>query len=179
VIVRPVKFKAACMLATPATNRLRPCSPRASSRRGRRSLALPAAVAEALDRHRARQHAERVQAGARWRETFPDPGGLLFTSSRRHPDQWQQPAASVRRLRAEASVEGRWTPYSMRHTAVSLLSDAAVAPELIADLLGHVDTRMVHRVYRHTLSPVVEALDGVLDTPVGPSFGADRPAASA
>ncbi len=30
------------------------------------------------------------------------------------------------------------------------------APELLADLLGHVDTRMVFKHYRHPVTPTIE-----------------------
>ena len=64
---------------------------------------------------------------------------------------------------ARSGVEGRWTPYEMRHTAVSLLSDAGVPPEQIADLLGHVDTRMVLLTYRHAVVPVVDGTVALFD----------------
>jgi integrase len=60
----------------------------------------------------------------------------------------------------------------MRHTCVSLLSDAGVSPERIADLLGHTSPRMVLSVYRHAVGPTVDTaatvLDGVLANP-GPT----------
>jgi len=51
----------------------------------------------------------------------------------------------------------------MRHTAVSLLSEAGVPLEQIADLLGHRDTRMVLLTYRHTVVPVVDGASAVMD----------------
>jgi len=61
----------------------------------------------------------------------------------------------VTNLVEEAGIEGRVTPYDLRHSATSLLSAAGVAPELLADLLGHVDTRMVFRHYRHPVTPTI------------------------
>jgi integrase len=58
-------------------------------------------------------------------------------------------------LTASAGIEGGVTPYSLRHTATSLLSASGVAPELLADLLGHKDTRMVHHHYRHPVTPTI------------------------
>jgi len=40
------------------------------------------------------------------------------------------------------------------------LSEAGVRNELLADLLGHVDTRMVERHYRHRLSDTVDVAVG-------------------
>ncbi|MSW93171.1 MAG: tyrosine-type recombinase/integrase [Actinobacteria bacterium] len=44
---------------------------------------------------------------------------------------------------------GPVTPYSLRHTSCTILSADGVRAELVADVLGHVDTRMVLRHYRH------------------------------
>ena len=43
----------------------------------------------------------------------------------------------------------------MRHTAVTLLSQEGVPAELIADLAGHRETRMVEWVYRGGLTQSV------------------------
>lgn len=61
----------------------------------------------------------------------------------------------VSTLAAEAGIEGKVTPYDLRHSATSLLSASGVAPEVLADLLGHVDTRMVHKHYRHPVTPTI------------------------
>ena len=47
-------------------------------------------------------------------------------------------------------------PNKLRHSCASLLSDAGVPLELIADLLGHTTTDMLDRTYRHRLRPVVD-----------------------
>jgi integrase len=56
------------------------------------------------------------------------------------------------------------TPYDLRHSATSLLSEVGVPPEMLADLLGHVDTRMVHRFYRHPVSPTIRVAAEHIDT---------------
>jgi hypothetical protein len=35
------------------------------------------------------------------------------------------------------------------------MSASGVAPELLADALGHKDTRMVHHHYRHQVTPTI------------------------
>ena len=42
------------------------------------------------------------------------------------------------------------TPHELRHTRATLWSAQGVPQHLIADLLGHCDTRMLERVYNHT-----------------------------
>ncbi len=48
------------------------------------------------------------------------------------------------------------TPYELRHTAASLLSDAGVPIEVLADLLGHITTTMLEQVYRHRVRKVID-----------------------
>ena len=61
----------------------------------------------------------------------------------------------VKSMAVDAGIEGNVTPYSLRHTATSLLSASGVAPEILADLLGHKDARMVMRHYRHQVTPTI------------------------
>lgn len=42
------------------------------------------------------------------------------------------------------------TPHELRHTRATLWSAQGVPQHLVADLLGHCDTRMLERVYNHT-----------------------------
>ena len=51
------------------------------------------------------------------------------------------------------------TPHELRHTRATLWSAQGVPQHLIADLLGHRDTRMLERVYNHTTTdtPTVTA----------------------
>jgi len=49
-----------------------------------------------------------------------------------------------------------WTPRELRHSFVSLLSDAGVPIERIARLVGHSSTAVTERVYRHQIRPVIE-----------------------
>ena len=59
------------------------------------------------------------------------------------------------RLCKKAGIE-RVTPYELRHSAASLLSDAGVPIEVLADLLGHSSTQMLEQVYRHPVRKVVD-----------------------
>lgn len=76
------------------------------------------------------------------------------------PSKSGQPldSANLRRLVSDVADRagiGKVTPYDLRHSATSLLSQAGVRNEELADLLGHVDTRMVERHYRHRLDESV------------------------
>ena len=85
-------------------------------------------------------------------------------------------AANVRRsFRKVAKAAGldpaAWTPRELWHSFVSLLSDAGVPVEKIAQLVGHGSTTTTERVYRHQIRPVVQrgaqVMDGLFVKPGG------------
>ena len=54
------------------------------------------------------------------------------------------------------------TPHELRHTRATLWLAQGVPQHLIADLLGHCDTRMLERVYNHTTTDTLrQALEAV------------------
>jgi integrase len=127
-----------------------------------RSLDAPAIVLDTLRAHRVHQAEQRLETGALWRNE----NDLAFTSPTGAPSD---PTANRREFRAvvkRAQVGDGWTPNMLRHTTASLLSDAGVPLEVVADQLGHRDTRMASRHYRHRVRPTVNGglvLDRVLD----------------
>ena len=78
-------------------------------------------------------------------------------------------AANVRRdfRRALRLVPGLdpsdWTPRELRHSFVSLLSNAGVPVEQISQLVGHRGTTVTELVYRHQLRPVLQTGATVMD----------------
>jgi integrase len=118
----------------------------------RRTLAAPGPVLDALRAHRRRQLEERLRAGVHWRDN-----GLVFTTEIGtviDPRNFRRVFASVCR---RAGLGDDWHPHELRHSAVSLLSAAGVREEDVADVVGHVTTRMTHQVYRHQVTPTVDA----------------------
>jgi integrase len=91
--------------------------------------------------------------GPLWPATWE---GLVFVTQNGTPIDPSNLRRIVTAMAAEAGIDGRVTPCDLRHTATSVLSVAGVAPELLADLLGHVDTRMVFRHYRHPVTPTID-----------------------
>jgi integrase len=129
--------------------------------KSRRTLAVPRQVVSVLRKHKARQGEWRLRAGSRWTDT-----GLVFTSNVGTPLD----ASHVRRdfRLALNSVEGldpkEWTPRELRHSFVSLLSEANVPVEEIARLVGHAGgSKVTELVYRHELRPVMETGARVMD----------------
>jgi integrase len=130
------------------------------TRKSRRTLALPARCVEALRKQRAQQLADRLRAGDRWQENR-----LVFATS----IGTKMLAGNVRRdfRRALALVPGLdpsvWTPRELRHSFVSVLSDAGVPLEQISQLVGHSGTTVTELVYRHQLRPVIQTGATVMD----------------
>lgn len=121
------------------------------TQKSRRTLALPRRCVEALLRHRDRQTIAKEQAGESWQEN-----GLVFAS--KHGTELD--AANVRRalrviLKRTDLNPDEWTPRELRHSFVSLMSDAGVAVEDIARLVGHKGTVVTEKVYRKQLRPVL------------------------
>ncbi len=130
------------------------------TRKSRRTLALASLCVDALRVQRVQQAKDRLAAGERWTET-----GLVFTTRL----GTGMDAANVRRdlRRALALVPGLdpadWTPRELRHSFVSLLSDAGVPLGDIAQLVGHSGTTVTELVYRHQIRPVIQTGATVMD----------------
>lgn len=128
--------------------------------RSRRTLALPQRCIDVLRKRRAEQDGERLLAGDQWHDS-----GLVFTTML----GTQMDAANVRRdfRHALELVPGihpdEWTPRDLRHSFVSLLSDAGVPIEEISRLVGHSGTTVTELVYRHQLRPVIQTGATIMD----------------
>ena len=137
------------------------------TRKSRRTLALPARCIEALRKQRAQQAADRL-ASDDWQDS-----GLVFTTA----VGTEMDAANARRdlRRALALVPGvdpgEWTPRELRHSFVSVLSDAGIPVEQIAQLVGNSGTTVTELVYRHQLRPVIQTGATVMDSLFAPNSG--------
>jgi site-specific recombinase XerC len=69
-----------------------------------------------------------------------------------------------RALRLVPSIDPEeWSPRELRHSFVSVLSDAGVPLEEISRLVGHSGTTVTELVYRHQLKPVLQTGATVMD----------------
>ena len=72
---------------------------------------------------------------------------------------------SLRSITKAADIGERWTPRELRHPFVSIMSDHGVSIEAIADLVGHKNSTVTARVYRHLIRPVIaqgaETMDAI------------------
>ena len=126
---------------------------RLKTTRSRRSLDIPAPLAEVLHEHHRRQDQQHEAAGAAW---STEHGSLVFTTANGTP---HHPRNIARTLTAATQKlgYGHWHPHELRHTAASLMSEAGIPIETIADQLGHDGTRMTLLIYRHATKPTISA----------------------
>lgn len=125
------------------------------TRLSRRTIGLPAQCVEILEKHRARMAANGHDVEH----------GLVFCTS----TGTALDSANVRRwfrvLCTEAGLDSsEWTPREMRHSFVSLMSEAGVPLEAIARVVGHSSTKVTELVYRKQLRPVLTEGTAVMES---------------
>ena len=117
--------------------------------RSRRTITMPALVADALRAHRMRQVEERLAAGARWRES-----GLVFTSTLGTPLDERNLNRLFKAILRDADLPAiRY--HDLRHTAASLLLAQGVDPRTIMETLGHSQISLTLNTYAHVV-PVLQ-----------------------
>jgi integrase len=129
------------------------------TRKSRRTLELPQRCADALRLHRESQDKIRTDTSATWQDN-----DLVFCTL----VGTELDAANVRRsfrrvIKAAGLNAADWTPRELRHSFVSIMSDAGVPIERISQLVGHSGTTVTETVYRHQLRPVVQGGAQVMD----------------
>ena len=134
------------------------------TRKSRRTIALPVRCVEALLDHRERQATSQRAAGERWVDN-----DLVFASAAGTPLDAANVRRGFRRVAAAAGLDAsEWTPRELRHSFVSVLSDAGVPIEQIARLVGHTGgSTVTETVYRKQLRPVIQDGATVMDRVFG------------
>jgi site-specific recombinase XerD len=126
------------------------------TRKSRRALALPQRAGDALQalwETRTCAHAE-----------MPECFCLVFITHTGRPLEARNVRRDFRKVVDSAGLVGReWAPRELRHSFVSLLSDAKVPVENISRLVGHRSTMVTETVYRKQLRPVIEGGAEVMD----------------
>jgi integrase len=129
------------------------------TRKSRRTLKLPQRCVDVLRDHQARQDEIRQAAGSRWRDN-----DLVFPSGVGTPADASHVRRSFRKVAEAAGLDPReWTPRELRHSFVSLLSDADVPIEHISRLVGHSSTTTTETIYRKQIRPVIVHGADVMD----------------
>jgi integrase len=129
------------------------------TRKSRRTLKLPQRCVDVLRDHQERQNQIRSAAGDRWKDN-----DLVFPSRVGTPADASHVRHSFRKVVAAAGLDPReWTPRELRHSFVSLLSDADVPIERISRLVGHSSTTTTETIYRKQIRPVMVQGADVMD----------------
>lgn len=140
------------------------------TRKSRRTLKLPKRSVDVLREHRVQQEEIRQTAGSRWQDN-----DLVFPSRAGTPADASHVRRSFRMVVAAAGLDPHeWTPRELRHSFVSLLSDADVPIEQISRLVGHSSSITTETVYRKQMRPVMVHGADVMDRifPGGPDSDA-------
>jgi len=117
-----------------------------------RTIRLAPHVVDSLRTHRKRLREERLLMGGRWPQS-----DRVFVSETGTPLDTANLRRFLRRLTRDTDLDWTPTPYTMRHSHASILSEAGVHVEHLAQRLGHRDSRTTSAYYLHPVTPVVEA----------------------
>ena len=126
-----------------------------------RSLDAPDPVLNELRHHRLEQRRHQLEVGEIW--SIPE--ALVFTSPTGHPIDPMICRKEFKKVVTAVGLDD-WTPNELRHSAASLMSDAGMPIEQVADQLGHKDLRMLQKHYRHRIRPTIGG-GTVLDAALG------------
>jgi integrase len=127
---------------------------------GRRTVHMPADLAEALRRHKAEQNERRLATGAGYKDQ-----GFVFTDIEGGP--WKPASiATLFRSIAKRSGLGHLRFHDLRHTCASLLLDARFPITTVAQIMGHASAAVTASIYAHAIPKTSEdaavAMDGIL-----------------
>jgi integrase len=120
------------------------------SRAGRRTVALPGPLRDALRAHRAAQAAERIAAGSVWEDN-----NLVFCQENGRPLEPRSDHRTWRALLAEAKVRSARL-HDARHTAASLLLQQGVPARVVMEILGHSQISLTLGTYSHVVPELAE-----------------------
>ncbi|GIF16201.1 tyrosine-type recombinase/integrase [Actinoplanes teichomyceticus] len=128
------------------------------SRAGRRTIALPAQLVDALREHRSMQDAERETAGELWDDAVPTIGGqqlrgLVFAQVNGRPLDPRRDWQDWKDLLAAAGVRDARL-HDARHTSASLLLAEGVPARVVMELLGHSQISLTLGTYSHVAPEV-------------------------
>lgn len=131
------------------------------TRAGKRSIALPASVIQALQRHRVRQLEHRLSLGMAWQENdlvFPNEAGQPL-----HPNSLQ--------LRFTKLIQRAGVPrirlHDLRHTAATLMLSNGTHPKIAQEVLGHSDISMTLNRYSHVTMTMQQEAARTMDALMG------------
>jgi integrase len=119
-------------------------------RAGRRTIAFPGPLRDALQAHRTAQLAERIAAGSRWHDL-----DLVFGQEDGRPIDPRSDHRAWRSLLADAQVP-QARLHDTRHTAATLLLQQGVPARVAMEMLGHSQISLPLGTYSHVVPELAE-----------------------
>lgn len=120
------------------------------SRAGRRTIALPGPLRDALRAHRTAQLAERMAAGSQWHDL-----DLVFCQENGRPIDPRSDHRGWRSLLTDAKVP-QARLHDARHTAATLLLQQGVPARVAMEMLGHSQISLTLGTYSHVVPELAE-----------------------
>lgn len=127
---------------------------------GVRRIGLDPSLVDVLRAHRRRQLADRLAAGPAWTDS-----GYVFTDELGLPVKPDHISDRFAKLCAEAAVPVIRL-HDTRHTAATLMLAAGIATKVVAEILGHADTRITTETYQHVLPGMADDAGAMLSSMV-------------
>ncbi len=136
--------------------------------RSKRTIRMPRQVVTVLLALRKEQAAARLKLGALY-----DIRGLaiVFGDGVGGPKWPQDVRKQFNTLCGRAGIGTHWTPREQRHSFVSVLSNAGVDIEEIADAVGHINSTVTKAVYRHQIADEITSAATAMDAIFGDASG--------
>jgi len=111
-----------------------------------RMVNIPPELIEDLKAHKQRQDEMGAQFGADWKSV-----GQVFTNESGDYHSRSLVNAKFQRLLTKNSIQG-FTTHDLRHANASLLINAGIPAKMVADHLGHSNTKTTENVYAHVFA---------------------------
>lgn len=128
---------------------------------GRRRIALPKFVVEALKQHRIQQLEQRLKVGEAWQES-----DYVFTGLEGGPFNPRYLLLLFDQLLEKAGLP-HMRFHDLRHSAATLLLSMGVNPKIVQEILGHSNISMTMDVYSHVLPSMQKEAMGKWDDALG------------
>ena len=111
-----------------------------------RTVMLPAAVTDALQRQKTQQETWQETAAHDWHD-----GGFVFTGKTGKPLHRSVPAHAIKRECERLGLPSV-TPHGLRHLHASLLLDEGIPVPAVSARLGHANPNITMKVYAHAIA---------------------------
>jgi integrase len=117
---------------------------------GRRTIALPPPLIDALRQHRTTQLQERMRAGGQWEDH-----GLVFAQPNGRPIDPRSDHRAWRALLVTAKVR-QARLHDARHTAATVMLSLGVPPRVAMQVLGHSQISLTLGTYSHVMPELAD-----------------------